>query len=53
MVNFKIEQYGCHIVLVEPDDYLPGFAYTIGLYQKFNHPKIICFGLKLPLLGFL
>lgn len=50
-IQQKIEQYGCYVVLIEPDDYLPGFAYTIGLYQKFNHPEIICFGLKLELLG--
>src|SRR5688572_26146623 len=25
---------------------MPGFVYSIGLYKKFNHPEIICFGLK-------
>jgi len=25
---------------------MPGFVYTIGLYQKFGQPKLICFGLK-------
>lgn len=37
--------------MVEPDDYLPGYAYTIGLHQKFNHPEIICFGLSTNSLG--
>lgn len=41
----NIEKYGCHLALVEPDSYLPGFAYTIGFYGKYNHPEIICFGL--------
>lgn len=50
-IQNKIDQYGCYIVLVEPDDYLPGYAYTIGLYQKFRHPEIICFGLSTTLLG--
>jgi hypothetical protein len=25
---------------------LPSFAYSIGLWQKFKHPEIICFGLR-------
>ncbi len=41
-----IQEYGCHLILIEPDNYLPGFVYSIGLFQKFNHPEIICFGLK-------
>lgn len=40
-----VEKYGCHISILEPDNYLPGFAYTIGLYKTFGHPEIICFGL--------
>lgn len=47
----NIDKYGCHICLLEPDNYLPGFAYSIGLYKKFNHPEIICFGLKTDLMG--
>ena len=50
-IQNKIDQYGCYIVLVEPNDYLPGYAYTIGLHQKFKHPEIICFGLSTALLG--
>jgi len=46
-VQHDIDKYGCHIILVEADDYLPSFAYTIGLYQRFIHPEIICFGLSL------
>ncbi len=36
----NIEQYGCHLVLIEADNYLPAFVYSIGLYQKFGHPEI-------------
>lgn len=46
-----IEEFGCHIALVESDNYLPAFAYTIGLYEKYKHPDIICFGLSTDLLG--
>lgn len=41
----NITQYGCHVVLIEESDYLPGFVYSIGLYEKFGQPEIICFGL--------
>lgn len=42
----NIEKYGCHLALLEPDNYLPGFVYTIGLFKKFKHAELICFGLK-------
>jgi hypothetical protein len=42
----NIENFGCHLILIEPDNYLPGFVYSIGLYKKYQHPEIICFGLK-------
>ena len=42
----NIENFGCHLAMIEPDNYLPGFAYTIGLYKRFKHPEIICFGLN-------
>ncbi|NDV59731.1 DUF4262 domain-containing protein [Bacteroides sp. 519] len=47
----NIETYGCHLALIEPDNYLPGFVYTIGLHKKFNHPEIICFGLHNEIMG--
>lgn len=42
----NIEKYGCHLVLIEGDNYLPGFVYSIGLYKNFGHPEVICFGLQ-------
>jgi hypothetical protein len=42
----NIEQFGCHLVAVDADNYMPGFVYSIGLYQKYGHPEIICFGLN-------
>lgn len=41
-----IEKYGLSVILIEASDYLPSFAYSIGLWAKFNHPEIICFGLS-------
>ncbi len=45
-INDNIEQYGCHLTLIEADNYLPAFVFSIGLFKKFTHPEIICFGLK-------
>jgi hypothetical protein len=42
----NIEKYGCHLALLEADNYLPAFVYTIGLFKKFGHPELICFGLQ-------
>lgn len=46
LINGNIEQYGCHLIVIEADNYLPAFVYSIGLYQKFGQPDIICIGLK-------
>jgi hypothetical protein len=46
-----VEKYGCHLALLEADNYLPGFAYSIGLYKNYNHAEIICFGLPTEVLG--
>ena len=42
----NIEKHGCHLALLEADNYLPAFIYSIGLFRKFGHPELICFGLK-------
>jgi hypothetical protein len=47
----NIASFGCHLVSIEPDNYLPGFVYSIGLYKKYGHPEIICFGLPTAVMG--
>lgn len=42
-----IEKYGCHIVHVKEDALLPGWSYTIGLYENFEQPEIFTIGLKI------
>ena len=42
----NIEKFGLSVIIIEATDYLPSFAYSIGLWQKFKHPEIICFGLR-------
>lgn len=45
-----IEKYGLTVVLIQATEYLPSFAYTIGLWKNFKHPEIIGFGLKIETL---
>lgn len=41
-----IEKYGLSVVMIESTDYLPSFVYSVGLTETYNHPEIICFGLR-------
>lgn len=50
-ISGNIERFRCHLVMIEPDNYLPGFVYSIGLFQNYNHPEIICFGLKIDVMA--
>lgn len=50
-IQHDVKCYGCHLTLVEADNYMPAFAYTIGLYKNYNHPEVICFGLSVNLMG--
>jgi hypothetical protein len=42
----NIEQYGLQVIMVSSSDYLPSFAYSIGLFETYQQPEIICFGLS-------
>jgi hypothetical protein len=42
-----IATYGWHVIKVFEDDEGPAFAFTIGLYRRFEHPELIVFGLPL------
>ncbi|MBS1625341.1 MAG: DUF4262 domain-containing protein [Bacteroidetes bacterium] len=41
----NIKQYGLQVVMVGKSDYLPSFAYSIGLWRSYNQPEVICFAL--------
>lgn len=43
--NSNIEKYGLTVIILEATEYLPAFAYSIGLWKTYKHPEIICFGL--------
>lgn len=49
-IQDTIDDSGCQIMLIPGDNYMPAFAYTIGLYQQFNHPEIVCMGLSLEVM---
>jgi hypothetical protein len=40
-----IKNFGWSVLLVEAGNYLPDFAYTVGLWKNYNHPELISFGL--------
>jgi len=46
-----VEKHGWYIALFHATDYLPSFAYTIGLWKTFGHPEVISFGFKIETLG--
>lgn len=50
VISGIVDKYGCYIAMIE-SDHLPSFAYSIGLYEKFEHPEIICFGLNIDMMG--
>lgn len=45
----NIEKYGLQVVGIEATSYLPSFSYSVGLYESYQHPEIICFGLPMNL----
>lgn len=44
-IKKDIAAYGCSIIALEATDYLPAVAHTIGLWEQYQHPEIILFGL--------
>jgi hypothetical protein len=41
-----VEKYGCHIIHIREEGGIPGWSYTIGLYEIYHQPEIITVGLK-------
>jgi hypothetical protein len=44
-LSADIEKFGWSVIIVEATDYLPSFAYTVGLWKNYKHPEVISFGL--------
>lgn len=45
-----IEKFGWSVVMIRETEYLPAFAYTVGIWEKFGKPEIIAFGLDVDTL---
>ena len=41
----NIDKFGLQVIMVSGSDYSPSFVYSIGLFETYNQPEIICFGL--------
>jgi len=41
----NIVKYGLQVIMVQRSEYQPSFAYSIGLFETYKQPEIICFGL--------
>ncbi len=40
-----VEKYGCHIIHVSESSGIPGWSYTIGVYETLKRPELIVIGL--------
>jgi hypothetical protein len=43
-VELDIARHGWHVVLIPPEADSPGWAHTIGLWQRFEQPELLVFG---------
>jgi hypothetical protein len=48
--GLNIEKFGLQVIMVKETSYLPAFAYSVGLWQNYKHPEVICFGLSIDLM---
>lgn len=44
--KLNIDKFGLQVIMVSSTSYSPSFAYSIGLWETYKHPEIICFGLS-------
>jgi hypothetical protein len=42
----NIEKYGSHVVQISLSNFVPGWSFTIGLYELLRQPEVIVIGLK-------
>jgi hypothetical protein len=44
-ITRTVNEFGWYVAKFEATEYLPSFAYTIGLWKNYQHPELIAFGL--------
>jgi hypothetical protein len=52
-VRRDVQRYGWHVALVPPDPARPGsvgWAFTIGLFETYQHPELVVFGREVEIL---
>ena len=40
-----VREYGCQVLVVRGEAGAPGWAYSVGLFEGFDHPEVVVFGL--------
>lgn len=45
-IRSDVVAQGCAVVFVGGGDGLPGWGYSIGLFERFKHPEVVVFGLE-------
>jgi hypothetical protein len=50
-VRGDIERHGWHVVIVPPEAGSPGWAHSIGLFERHRHPELLVFGSEPRRLG--
>jgi Domain of unknown function (DUF4262) len=50
-VQADIARHGWHVVILPPESDSPGWAHSIGLWERFAHPELIVFGSEPRRLG--
>ncbi|OHX63849.1 DUF4262 domain-containing protein [Flammeovirga pacifica] len=45
LIQQNIKEHGYHIGVIDGDEYLPAYAFSIGLSKNYDHPEVIVFGL--------
>lgn len=48
--KINIDKCGLQVISINGSEYLPPFSYSVGVWQSYSHPEIICFGLKIDLM---
>lgn len=41
----NVADFGWHVVGVEGEKNIPGWAYSVGFFKTFSHPEVVVFGL--------
>ena len=50
-VRRDIDETGWHLVMVPPEGRTPGWAHTLGLWERYQHPELLVFGPDLERIG--